>query len=471
MAAIVAHSVCNFMSLPDPVGAVKRAQLRLGLFGQLLAVAAHLAGLLLWIYFLYPATDPRKFSNHMDAASQLKGRVSFDSLEPFISRCLREDSPVEQTDLNELISLAAYLDGTYFILRHLHTRLKTAKRDEKAKPILFYENALSVMDLLLCPARKPCGILGQPIKPKTELARHVRLSYLRYLFTQVWIQFLDNQISDELILKAIRMLGDDRLSRLSETRLLADYVIPIFDVPPHSDLALSTEASVPPTWSRAVSRTMLGLVHKGGLHYPRLYLRLYELLDDSLLECPEVDRFLDDLDIYLSSLHLAASVVAAFAKRLAQLALLSPMRLTPALLLLIRNTLQRHLKCSVLVNRQNRPNLTVNSSKQPTPLSSSDPYQWDPRNLESCGALESSLWEVASLIHHYSPAVSSLAYDICNPNPANAATWEGLSPSDLIRQQDSELKRCVDNIHQSLLSLTRSNVSIPELPMLEGWLS
>ncbi|KAF7255853.1 hypothetical protein EG68_09031 [Paragonimus skrjabini miyazakii] len=338
-------------------------------------------------------------------------------------------------------------------------------------PIVFYENALSVMDLLLCPTRKPCEILGQPIKPKTELARHVRLSYLRHLFTQVWIQFLDNQISDELILKAIRMLGDDRLSRLSETRLLADYVIPIFDVPPHADLPLSAEASVPPTWSRAVSRTMLGLVHKGGLHYPRLYPRLYELLDDSLLECPEVDRFLDDLDIYLSSLHLAASVVAAFAKRLAQLALLSPMRLTPALLLLIRNALRRHLKCSVLVNRQNRPNLTVNSSKQPNPLSSADPYQWDPRNLEACGALESSLWEVSSLIHHYSPAVSSLAHEICNPNPANAATWEGLSPSDLIRQQDSELNRCVNSIHQSLLSLTKSNVPIPELPVLEGWSS
>ncbi|KAF8571338.1 hypothetical protein P879_03668 [Paragonimus westermani] len=65
MAAIVAHSVCNFMSLPDPVGAMKRAQLRLGLFGQLLSVAAHLAGLLLWLNFLYPATDPRKFSNHI----------------------------------------------------------------------------------------------------------------------------------------------------------------------------------------------------------------------------------------------------------------------------------------------------------------------------------------------------------------------------------------------------------------------
>ncbi|KAF6771304.1 hypothetical protein AHF37_10419 [Paragonimus kellicotti] len=238
-----------------------------------------------------------------------------------------------------------------------------------------------------------------------------------------------------------------------------------------SDLPSSTEASVPPTWSRAVSRTMLGLVHKGGLHYPRLYPRLYELLDDSLLECPEVGRFLDDMDIYLSSLHLAASVVAAFAKRLAQLALISPMRLTPALLLLIRNALRRHLKCSVLVNRHNRPNLTVNSSKQPTSLSSADPYQWDPRNLESCGALESSLWEVASLIHHYSLAVSSLAYEICNPNPANAATWEGLSPSDLIHQQDSEINRCVDSIHQSLLSLTKSNVSIPELPVLEGWSS
>ncbi|CAH8507247.1 unnamed protein product [Dicrocoelium dendriticum] len=403
---------------------------------------------------------------------RLKGNVTYESVQPFVSACLSDLNPVRRSALNQLSAIAAYLDGTYFILRNLYITLKAARRADQPKSSTFFENALLAMDVLLRPEQKPSGVLGQPIKPKSELARHTRISHLRHIFTQVWMQYLGNQLPDELVLKTIRMLGDGGLSRLSDTRLLADYIVPVFDMSSVDDLACVSDLTVQPSWSRACSRTVLGLVHKGGLNYPRLYPRLYELLDDSLLDCSEVERFLDDLDIYLSSLHLAVSVVASFIKRLAQLALVSPLRLTPAFLLLIRNALMRHVKCSVLINRRTSQAViaseSLRTSQTPTPRIG-DPYHWDPKNIESSGALESNLWEVASLTNHYSTTVSEMANEICHPQPGSVID-STVSPSILIRKQDMESDRVAKHVQSSLLALTQSNAKMPELPALEGWI-
>ncbi|GAA49009.1 U3 small nucleolar RNA-associated protein 19 [Clonorchis sinensis] len=401
----------------------------------------------------------------MACVERLKGNVSFESVGPIVDSCLIDDERVGPTELHELTSLTAFLDGTYFVLRQLLSRFKTIKRKNEAKSEPYYENALSVIDLLLCPTRTPSDILGEPVKPKSEMARNTRISYLRHLLTQVWISFLDNQLPDELMLKALRLLGDDRIGRLSDARQLADYVIPVFDLPATGDTVQSdNDLLVPPSWSRAVSRAVLALVHKGGLNYPRLYPRLYELLDDSLLHCPEAERFLLDLDLYLSSLHLAVSVVAAFIKRLSQLALIAPVRLTPAFLLLIHNALKRHPKCGVLVNRTRR-----HPQPEAGKPSVGDPYRWNANNLESSGAMESSLWEVASLVHHHSTLISSLAQDICHPNPESVIV-DSTSPSTLIRQQILDLTETSEEVQRNLSILSKSNAQMPVLQVLDGWI-
>ncbi|OON18930.1 CBF/Mak21 family protein [Opisthorchis viverrini] len=525
LSAVVAHSLCNFMGLPDPMGAIERAKYRWGLLGQLLAIGAHVGGIVLWGFNLYSMTEPELFGNRicsrdsgfssihcslsewfalascflseqllkMTCVERLKGNVSFESVGLIVDNCLIGHERVGPTELHELTSLTAFLDGTYFVLRQLLSRFKAMKRKNETKSEPYYENALSVIDLLLCPTRTPSDILGEPVKPKSEMARNTRISYLRHLLTQVWISFLDNQLPDELMLKALRLLGDDHIGRLSDARQLADYVIPVFDLPATGDAVQSdNDLFVPPSWSRAVSRAVLALVHKGGLNYPRLYPRLYELLDDSLLHCPEAERFLLDLDLYLSSLHLAVGVVAAFIKRLSQLALIAPMRLTPAFLLLIHNALKRHPKCGILVNRTRRhpqPETgkdVVEQSWLFWPHSDQitlqlvatipgknapcvgDPYRWNANNLESSGAMESSLWEVASLTHHHSSLISSLARDICHPNPESVIV-DSTSPSTLIRQQILDLTEISEDVHRNLSILSKSNAQMPMLQALDGW--
>ncbi|VDL98470.1 unnamed protein product [Schistocephalus solidus] len=225
---------------------------------------------------------------------------------------------------------------------------------------------------------------------------------------------------DDLMLDALKRLGDSQLKKMTETRLLSTYVIPVFDPP-----SLATSSS----WSRAVTRTMLSLIHFGGLNYDRLYPRLYRLLDHRLLSCPYADRFLIDLDVYLSSLHLPAATVAAFTKRLAQLSLDAPLWMLPALLTLIVNCLDRHHTCRVLINRPeqsvvkkrrlDRQDMTADEASvvdndndddgdRAKPCTG-DPFDWEADDFNMTGALKSSLWEIACLEQHYHPEVAALA--------------------------------------------------------------
>ncbi|THD24901.1 Nucleolar complex protein 4 [Fasciola hepatica] len=403
----------------------------------------------------------------MDEIKRLEGNVTFESLRPLVTTCLVQQSEVAPALLEQVKEVLMYRDVTYYFLRHLNTQFREIANSGVAKPPVFYENSLLLMQLCLNPKVRMKDALGQPIQPKTNLFRYTRFSNLKHEFTQVWLRFFEAHVPDSQMIKAVQVLGDGVLHRLSEIRLFADYVIPIFD-PLES---VENSPSIPTTWSRAVTRTVIGLIHRGGLNYPRLYPRLYELLDESLFICPEVERFLVDLDTCLSSLHLAAHIVAAFLKRLSQLALISPLRLTPAFLLLVRNGLKRHTNCSLLVHRRKRhhPKFENSQTEDGEAVSQSigDPYQWDPKNLTSSGATESSLWEVASLQHHYAFEVARLAHQICHPKPNDPV--DSTTPGELINAQDKLIVESSKTVRSCLRMLTQSNSEFPQLDNMVGW--
>ncbi|KAA0185901.1 U3 small nucleolar RNA-associated protein 19 [Fasciolopsis buskii] len=399
---------------------------------------------------------------------------TYSPFQPLVTACLVEHSEITPTVLEQLKEVLMYRDATYYFLRHLSTRFKEIANYGNSKPAAFYENSLLVMQLCLDPKFPMEESLGQPIERKTNLFRYTRLSNLRHEFTQVWLCFFQAHVPDRQMIKAIKILGDGLLHRLGEIRLFSDYIIPIFD--PSGVITESASESIPPipaTWSRAVTRTVIGLINRGGLNYPRLFPRLYELLDESLLMCPEVERFLVDLDMCLSSLHLAAHIVAAFLKRLSQLALISPLRLTTAFLLLVRNGLKRHIKCSVLVHRKGRPPLrdeqvlVGNDETTPHTSSNGDPYQWNPKNLTSSGVMQSSLWEVASLQHHYAFEVAHLAHQICHPKPNDPL--DSTTPEELIKVQEKLIMESSKSAQNNLRVLTQSNYELPQLDAMVGW--
>ncbi|CAH8485520.1 unnamed protein product [Schistosoma bovis] len=410
----------------------------------------------------------------MGLCDALRGNVIYETIRPYVMLCLPNDSLASESYFSELKCASAYLDCTYFILRVINTELLQIKRSAKMKSDDFYRNVLSIFDLLLKPEKKPSEFLGEPPKPKSDLFRHSKHSHLRHYFTQVWISFLNNELSDDVRLESVRYLGNGGMNRLAEIRLLADHIIPIFDPDPENKLSQTELTKFPTSWSRAVCHAVLGLIQKGDFNYPRLYIRLYRLLDETLFECPDVEPFLIDLDVYLSSIHLATTVVASFIKRLSQLSLFSPITITPAILLIIFNGLQNHPHCRVLINCKQKKSQKLNNIQSDdnslpnvfNAQSIGDPYNWEADNFDSSRALESSLWEVYALIGHCSPDISSLAYKICNPDPTD--TFNS-SVADILDKQKKNIKEATRSVKEALYLLSQTNITMPELPPLDGW--
>ncbi|XP_069352838.1 nucleolar complex protein 4 homolog isoform X6 [Eulemur rufifrons] len=139
------------------------------------------------------------------------------------------------------------------------------------------------------------------------------------------------------------------------------------------------------------------LIHKHNLEYPDFYRKLYGLLDPSVFHVKYRARFFHLADLFLSSSHLPAYLVAAFAKRLARLALTAPPEALLMVLPFICNLLRRHPACRVLVHRPQGPELDA------------DPYDPAEEDPAKSRALESCLWELQALQRHYHPEVSKAA--------------------------------------------------------------
>lgn len=135
------------------------------------------------------------------------------------------------------------------------------------------------------------------------------------------------------------------------------------------------------------------------LEYPDFYSKLYSLLTPELLQTRHRSRFFRLCDLFLSSTHLAASLVASFIKKLARLSLTSSASGIVIVIPFIYNLLKRHPSCMVMLHN---PQAATNTSYV-------DPYNNEEPDPLKTGALGSSLWELETLMSHYHPNIATLA--------------------------------------------------------------
>ena len=138
------------------------------------------------------------------------------------------------------------------------------------------------------------------------------------------------------------------------------------------------------------------LVTQHGMEYPQFYTRLYGLLTPAALQSRRRVEFFRLVDLFLKSAMVPAYVVAAFVKRFARMAL----RASPAgalvCLAFAHNLLRRHPPCLVLLHN---PGARGADARE-------DPFRELAADPAESRALESSLWEVATLrAGHYAPDV------------------------------------------------------------------
>uniref|UniRef100_A0A452DV40 Nucleolar complex associated 4 homolog n=1 Tax=Capra hircus TaxID=9925 RepID=A0A452DV40_CAPHI len=256
-------------------------------------------------------------------------------------------------------------------------------------PLTFWNNAFMLLSSVSLPHQEgtlssfyvkhtgECWGTWGTSTPAAPLQEH------RKAFQQMWLRFLKHQLPLRVCKKVLVIMHDSILPHLAQPSLMIDFLTRAYDI------------------GGAISLLALNglfiLIHKHNLEYPDFYRKLYGLLDPSVFHVKYRARFFHLADLFLSSSHLPAYLVAAFAKRLARLALTAPPEALLMVLPFICNLLRRHPACRVLMHRPRGPELDA------------DPYDPAEEDPAQSRALESSLWELQALQQHYYPEVSKAA--------------------------------------------------------------
>ncbi|XP_003461208.1 nucleolar complex protein 4 homolog [Cavia porcellus] len=250
--------------------------------------------------------------------------------------------------------------------------------------LAFWNNAFTLLSAVSLPCQEldATNFYVKHSEP-SDVWKVTHLKEHRKTFQAMWLGFLKHKLPLSLYKKVLVTMHDTILPHLAQPTLMIDFLTSACDV------------------GGAISLLALNglfiLIHQHNLEYPDFYQKLYSLLDPSIFHVKYRARFFHLADLFLSSSHLPAYLVAAFAKRLSRLALTAPPEALLMVLPFICNLLRRHPACRVLVHRPGGAELDA------------DPYDPEEADPAKSRALESCLWELQTLQQHYHPEVSRAA--------------------------------------------------------------
>ncbi|KAL6652156.1 hypothetical protein ACP70R_011081 [Stipagrostis hirtigluma subsp. patula] len=240
----------------------------------------------------------------------------------------------------------------------------------------------------------------------TSIKKKVKLK-----FTKAWLSFLKLPLPLDVYKEVLASIHQNVIPSMSNPAILCDFLTRSYDIGGViSVMALSG---------------LFILMTQHGLEYPKFYEKLYALLTPAVFMAKHRSVFLQLLDTCLKSSYLPAYLAAAFAKRLSRLALSVPPAGALIIIALIHNLLRRHPSINFLVHwevDENDSNATVEAN-QPKKIGA-DPFNNEEADPAKSGAMRSSLWEIDTLRHHYSPAVSRFVVSLENDLTVRAKTSE-----------------------------------------------
>ncbi|KAF7365435.1 Ribosome biogenesis protein Noc4 [Mycena venus] len=210
----------------------------------------------------------------------------------------------------------------------------------------------------------------------------------RAVFTRAWLALLpklsavrDVEKSKSLSSRALSVMHRGVMPHLTRPVLIMDWVGGCVD---HGGsiglLALNA---------------LFVLMKEYNLDYPSFYTKLYAFLDRDVLHSKHRARFFRLTELFLSSTHLPATLLASFIKRLARLSLSAPPAAVIMIIPFTYNTLKRHPALMAMIHR-------------PADEAFVDPFDPVEPNPLLTKAIESSLWELNSHREHYLAGVSTL---------------------------------------------------------------
>eukprot|EP00850_Spirogloea_muscicola_P011130 SM000068S20562 [mRNA] locus=s68:158858:163752:- [translate_table: standard] len=232
----------------------------------------------------------------------------------------------------------------------------------------------------------------------------------RKAFNDAWLAFLRLPLPPDTYKQVLGRLASDVIPHMTSPVLLSDFLTDSYE----RGGATSVMALA----------SLFLLITQHGLEYPGYYAKLYALLDHAVFLVRHRARFFEwaDLrsfawccgrnqlvDASLKSTHLPAYLAAAFAKKLARLALHAPPQGALVVIALVHNLLRRHPAINTLVHRPEAlplPRQASEAASAEAQRPGVDPFRMTEADPARCDAQSSSLWEMETLRQHYCPSVA-----------------------------------------------------------------
>ncbi|KAG5438410.1 hypothetical protein PCANB_002899 [Pneumocystis canis] len=259
--------------------------------------------------------------------------------------------------------LDKYVDLQYYFYKNSYKLTKEIlnHKHENSSPVeVFTTNLITLLvnmkTLLL--DDKMCWV-----SRSDSLVQSFQSSKQKRVFSDCWITALRLPLKNHQYKQILDILHSNVLPFLQEPHLLMDFLTDSYNAGgPVSLLALNG---------------LFYLMQEYNLDYPNFFIKLYALFDENLFHIRYRSRF---IKLKMSRLSLLANPGGII-----------------MIIPLVYNLLKLHPTCMVLIHKI--------STESPF----KDPFLDDELDPSKTKALDSSLWELATLIDHYYPTVSTLA--------------------------------------------------------------
>jgi len=319
----------------------------------------------------------------------------------------------------------AFWDVKYYFFRQLKMSLAQVLKDREDKFDMVLANLITLVKISEMYPRMDADSYTDTTLVQDVPQKVSDLSTFRSNFEKSWIILLQSKELSVDQYKAILFILHKRvIPFMNNPTKLMDFLTDSYNLGIEGrDISLSIVA-LNGLWE---------LIKKFNLDYPDFYTKLYCILTPELLHLNIRSRFLRMLDLFMTSTHLSATIVASFIKRLSQLALRSPAPGIIAIIPFVYNLLKRHPTCMLLIHN-------IEASKEKYYV---DPFNPDEKDPAKTNALDSSLWELETMMNHYHPQVASLAKILSQPFSKNNYNIEDFLDWSYQRLLEGELKKKV----------------------------
>ncbi|KAJ1666408.1 Maturation and nuclear export of 40S ribosomal subunits interacting protein [Coemansia sp. RSA 1813] len=262
---------------------------------------------------------------------------------------------------------------------------------------MFIKNAFTVMGLVrVMPKTDVMKLTDFWVKLPDEIGETepsiLSPSAHRKAFSEAWLALLRLPLTPETYKQILLIMHKRIIPHMTDPKALMDFLSNSYDVGGSTSLL--------------ALNGLFTLITDYNLNYPQFYEKLYALLDRNLFHVKYRARFFRLLEVFLASSHLPAYLIAAFAKRISRLALSAPPSGAVIAIPMVYNLLKAHPSCMVLIHRM--PGFDSETGEQKV-TEEIDPYVSTELDPAKCMALQSSLWELATLQHHYYANIATLA--------------------------------------------------------------